>query len=267
MSATRNRRSPARLLALSLALLAFPAFGETLKIPEGAPWIAQFGASAILVLHIAGGAIGILTGWIASFVKKGKKAHRISGQAFFISMFISYLIAACVAPFLDVGSKPNTVAAILALYLLLTGIGAARRRQFKASNSERIGVFAALLITAMGIWFAFDAAFGATGTVDGTMPEAFAVFIVTGVFAVYGDARVLNRGKLTGAERVKRHLWRMCASFFIASGSFFVGQPQVFPGWFNETPLPNILSFAPILIMIFFLVRYSRTPKRASAAS
>ncbi|MEM7020904.1 MAG: hypothetical protein AAF512_26625, partial [Pseudomonadota bacterium] len=76
--------------------------------------------------------------------------------------------------------------------------------------------------------------------------------------AVYGEARVLMKGQLSNADRVKRHLWRMCASFFIASGSFFVGQPQVFPVWFNATPLPDLLAFAPIIIMIYFLVRYSR---------
>lgn len=231
-----------------------------------APAWAHLGATTILVLHIAGGAIGILTGWIASASKKGQNLHRISGRTFFVAMFVSYLIAACVAPFLNDDARPNTVAGILALYLLLSGLAAARRRPFRASRAERIGLLVALFITAMGAWFAFESFQGPAGTVDGSPPEAFAVFIITGCFAVFGEVRLLMRGQLSNADRIKRHLWRMCASFFIASGSFFVGQPQVFPVWFNETPLPNLLSFAPIIIMAYFLVRYSRTPKRPAPA-
>jgi hypothetical protein len=37
-------------------------------------------------------------------------------------------------------------------------------------------------------------------------------------------------------------------SIFIASGSLVFGQPQVFPTWFNQSPLPDLLSFAPLLV-------------------
>jgi hypothetical protein len=254
------------LLTVFGCLFASSAWAETLQVPVDAPWWAHLGATTILIVHIAGGAIGILTGWIASASKKGQKLHRISGQTFFVAMFVSYLIAACVAPFLDDGARPNTVAGILALYLLLSGVAAARRRQFKASQAERMGLLVALFTTAIGAWFAFESHQDPAGSLDGSPPEAFAVFIITGCFAIFGEVRVLMRGRLSNAERVKRHLWRMCASFFIASGSFFVGQPQIFPVWFNETPLPDLLSFAPIIIMIYFLVRYGRTPKRFAPA-
>ncbi|MEM7020575.1 MAG: DUF2306 domain-containing protein, partial [Pseudomonadota bacterium] len=170
-------------IIVPICLFASSALGETLQVPDDAPWWAHFGASTLLILHIAGGAIGILTGWIAVTSRKGQKVHRISGQTFFVAMFISYLIAACVAPFIDAGARPNTVAGILALYLLLSGIAAARRRQFKASHAERIGLCAALFITVMGTWFALESFQSPTGTVDGSPPEAFAVFIITGGFA------------------------------------------------------------------------------------
>ena len=247
-------------------LFVSSAWAETLQVTDDARWWANSGATMILILHIAGGAIGILTGWIASASRKGQKLHRISGQTFFVAMFVSYLIAACVAPFLNDGARPNTVAGILALYLLFSGVAAARRRQFKASQAERIGLLFALFITAMGAWFAFESFLGPAGNIDGSPPEAFAVFIIMGCFAIIGEVRVLMRGQLSNADRIKRHLWRMCASFFIASGSFFVGQPQVFPVWFNETPLPDLLSFAPIIIMIYFMLRYSRTAKQPEPA-
>ena len=132
--------------------------------------------------------------------------------------------------------------------------------------SERAGLVIALLIATLGGWFAWQGANSPSGTVDGSPPEAFFVFIVIGSFAFIGDARVLARGTLTNAQRCMRHLWRMCTSFFIAAGSFFVGQPQVFPDWFNQTQWPNALAFAPIAIMIFFLVWLSVGESRTRKA-
>lgn len=253
---------PTTIIVILFFLVTLPAFGETLQVPEHAPLWMHNGATAILILHIAGGVIGILTGWIAIASRKGQRLHRLSGKTFFVAMFVSYLIAACTAPFLESGTRPNTIAGILALYLLLSGISAARRRSFIASYKERFGLFVAFFITFMGGWFAIEGFINATGSVDGTPPQAFLVFIITGCFALYGEIRVLKRGQLSNVERIKRHLWRMCASFFIASASFFVGQPQVFPAWFNDTLLPDMLSFAPIFFTIYFLVRYSKTIQR-----
>ena len=42
----------------------------------------------------------------------------------------------------------------------------------------------------------------------------------------------------------------MCFSMFIASGSLFLGQPQVFPEGFNQTVWPFLLAFAPLIALI-----------------
>ena len=47
-------------------------------------------------------------------------------------MFVTYLIGAGVAPFLETGQRPNFVAGVLALYLLTSGVMAAMRRDFRA---------------------------------------------------------------------------------------------------------------------------------------
>ena len=71
-----------------------------------------------------------------------------------------------------------------------------------------------------------------------TLILIFAIFVIAGLAALCGEINTLIKKTLSPLARQRRHLWRMCASFFIASGSFFLGQPQVFPTWFNDSLLP-----------------------------
>ena len=51
------------------------------------------------------------------------------------------------------------------------------------------------------------------------------------VLAAAGDVRMLVRGGVFGAQRVARHLWRMCFGLFIATGSFLgTATSTRFPG-------------------------------------
>src|ERR1022692_5020033 len=65
--------------------------------------------------------------------------------------------------------------------------------------------------------------------------------------------RVLNMELLHvfSAERIVRHLWRMCFGFFIATGSFFLGQQQVFPAWLRGSSVLFIPALLPLVLLIF----------------
>ena len=65
---------------------------------------------------------------------------------------------------------------------------------------------------------------------------------------------ILMRG-LQGRQRLIRHLWRMCFSLFIASGSFFIGQAQVIPKPIRILPLLAIPAFLLLLLLIYWVVR------------
>jgi hypothetical protein len=54
--------------------------------------------------------------------------------------------------------------------------------------------------------------------------------------------------------------WRMCFAFFIATGSFFLGQQDVLPQSVRGSPLLFVPAFAPFAVMLFWLVRL-RFPK------
>jgi hypothetical protein len=47
----------------------------------------------------------------------------------------------------------------------------------------------------------------------------------------------------------------MCVAFFIATGSFFLGQQDVLPKAARGSPILFLLAFAPFAIMAFWLVR------------
>ena len=87
---------------------------------------------------------------------------------------------------------------------------------------------------------------GSTPTPAGRGP----VFFLAGLCLLAGslDLRVVLRGRLTAGERIRRHLWRMCFAFFIATGSFFLGQQRVMPVAVRGSPVLFVLAFAPFAV-------------------
>ena len=93
------------------------------------------------------------------------------------------------------------------------------------------------------------------------------------LLAAAGDLRMLLRSGLFGAQRIARHLWRMCFGLFIAAGSFFLGPSnrplrmlsavgigQHLSPVFFSTGLYLILTVFPLLLLIVWLVRLTEAP-------
>ena len=75
------------------------------------------------------------------------------------------------------------------------------------------------------------------------------------LLAAAGDVRVLAHGGISGRSRVVRHLWRMCVGLFIATGSFFLGQPQVFPVALRGSIYLITPAVLPLPLLILWLIR------------
>lgn len=255
------------LFVAAATLLPSIALADNLEARPGDPAWMHLGASTLLWAHISGGAIGMITGVVALAARKGQRVHRAAGKLFFMAMFMAYAIGAGVAPFLETGQRPNFIAGIMALYLLVSGTVAARRRDTKAGASEVIGLVVALSITAAGLIFMRMGAASPSGTVDGSPPQAFVLFTIAGAFAAAGELNFLIRRQLSNVARIARHLWRMCFSLFIASGSFFLGQQQVFPEGLQDSVLLLVLALAPLPVMLFWLgkIRFDAWRRRAKA--
>ena len=96
------------------------------------------------------------------------------------------------------------------------------------------------------------------------------------LLAAAGDVRMLVRGRVLGAKRIARHLWRMCFGLFIAAGSFFLGPSNrplrllttvglgqhLSPALFS-TSLYLVLTVLPLVLLIFWVSRVSFWKKGA----
>ena len=73
--------------------------------------------------------------------------------------------------------------------------------------------------------------------------------------ATASDIRLLVRGGISGTQRIARHLWRMCFAFFIAAGSIFLARQHLFPTILRKTGTLYLLTFMPLILMVFWLIR------------
>lgn len=83
----------------------------------------------------------------------------------------------------------------------------------------------------------------------------FLMFGIVGLVAGAGDLRIMRSGRLGGASRLARHLWRMSFALFIAALSFFIGQAKVFPEPVRILPLLALPMLTVLVTMFYWLWR------------
>lgn len=259
--------APWAVAAAALAL-ASPAQAGHLQVAPEAAWWVHLGANALLYLHIGGGTVGLFSGAAALLARKGGKLHRFSGGVFFVAMLIMSGIGAVVAPFLH--DRASTVAGFMTFYLISTAWLTARRRQ-GVSPLEIAGMFVAIVGVAATYTLTWMAQQTPEGTLDGSPPQGFYIFALVSTIAALSDLKLVLRGGISGAQRIARHVWRMCFGLFVASGSLFLGQQQVFPQWLQDTPVLYIAALAPLPFLLFWMLRvrlsrqYRQAPQPALA--
>ena len=176
-------------------------------------------------------------------------------------MLIMAMIGAAASPFLPVPSMPNVFAGTLTLYLVATGWVAIKREDGHIGRFEKGGLVVALGIVAAGTIFILIATSSPTGRIDNMPPEGFFVFALVAALAAAGDLKMILRGGISGSARIARHLWRMCAALTIASGSFFLGQQKIMPASMRGSPWLFVPVIAPLLLMVFWLIRVRLRPR------
>ncbi len=219
----------------------------------------------ILVLHICAGLVALLSGAAALSFRKGSHGHRVAGNIFFVSM-LTLSTAAVYLAFMK-HEMHNVFGGILTFYLVATAWVTAKRRNGETSFFDW---GALLVVSAVGVvivTYGFEAA---KNPIRGVPAGMFFFLGSVALLSAVGDVRMLVRGGVFfGAQRIVRHLWRMCFGLFVATGSFFLGQQQVFPAFLRKTNVLFIPAILPLILLIFWLirVRFTNAYKRMSVTS
>ncbi len=210
--------------------------------------------SPLLPVHIAGGISGIVSGTAALALRKGGPRHALAGKVFVAAMLT---MAAAAVYLASIKHQPNNVGGgLLTFYLIGTAWLTAKR-----ANGETRGYDWALTLLPLSIailtWMTgWEKLRAGVPPKDG-VPAGMHFFMGTVMFlAAVGDVRMLLGGGVCGTRRIVRHLWRMCFGLFIATGSFFLGQQQVFPKAMQGSALLAILGVLPLPILIFWFFRF-----------
>jgi len=202
----------------------------------------------LMWVHIASGMVALAAGTAAVAARKGGRVHGSAGTWFFAAMLTLGITASILEPFRS-PTPGSPVGGILVCYFVVTSWVTARRRDGATGRFEIVACSAALGMAGLMIWG------GLTGATTPAGPGP--VFALGGVCLLAGllDLNAVLRRKLTAAQRISRHLWRMCFAFFIATGSFFLGQQDVLPDAVRGSPVLFALAFAPFAVMLWWLAR------------
>ncbi len=206
----------------------------------------------LLILHVTGGVLAMLAGAAAVSFRKGSRWHGCSGNVFVVSMLCMGIASTPLA--IMKHQMNNVFGGMLTVYMVGTAWATARRRDGATGIWDWVGFLFAFAIGALSVNTGFQAATGRAQLQDGVPP--FMPFFMGSVMllAALGDLRMLVRG-ISGRRRIARHLWRMCFGWFIATGSFFLGQQQVFPVWLQGSPVLIVPALLPLALLIFWVIR------------
>ena len=206
----------------------------------------------LLVFHVTAGVLAMLAGAFAISFRKGSRWHGKAGNIFVAAM----LCMATAASFLAYMKHQtnNVFGGMLTIYMVATAWATARRRDGETGILDWLVCLFALSIGGLSIFHGFQKMAGREPVDAGTYAfmQLFMGSII--LLAGVGDLRMLLRG-ISGKRRIARHLWRMCFGWFIATGSFFLGQQQVFPVWLRGSPALLVPALLPLVLLIFWMIR------------
>jgi hypothetical protein len=208
--------------------------------------------SPILLLHICSGIVGLLSGAVAITLRKGSRRHAIAGIVFAISMLSLAGSGAYIA--MTKSEPTNVLAGTLTFYLVATAWTTARH-EATTGLLDWAALLVVLAVIAVCFTLGVEAAVSPTRVKPGYSLGFYFFSGSIALIAAIGDVRMLAHGGISGIQRIARHLWRMCFGLFVASVSIFLARQRLFPAVMRRTGMLYVLSFLPLGLMVFWLIR------------
>jgi hypothetical protein len=202
----------------------------------------------VLPLHIIGGVLALVSGYVALYAAKGASTHRRSGTVFVFAMVVMSLTGAFIAVLHD--EPVSVIAGLLTFYFVTTAMLTVKREPQSMNWVNRVAVLFAVAVSIL----AFKTGFEVAGA---GRPEAGPMFLFggLGLVAVKGDLRVIRARAIDGRRRIARHLWRMCFAMWVAAASFFWGPQGRVPEIIRIPALQAIAVLLPVAVMLYWLWR------------
>ena len=179
--------------------------------------------NTLLVLHIAGGAISLLTGSLVMILKKGSRTHTRIGIVYFYSLLLAAIVSFPMS-YLH-SSLFLFIVGVFTSYMLLSGMSYLNKRS--SADVKVTDWILALIMLLFGLAFLGFGFFNIfKGVYFGVVLVAFGGISISFV--------IQDCANFTGRQRVKNywlttHLQRMIGSFIASATAFLVVNNQFLP--------------------------------------
>ncbi len=198
-----------------------------------------------LYLHIAGGMLGLITGFVNTLNRKGSTFHRNSGKAYVLSMFVATLSGVLLA-FL----KENQflfLIGIFSFYLCFSGWRVLNYQSLQPFKAKKIDIVVASITVLFSVFMIFTGIYDiATSKI--VINPVLLIFGSGGLFISVADLKKFLQSSQSIPEPLNwlyTHVARMGGSYISAVTAFIV---------VNITSLPPlILWLGPSLIGTIFI--------------
>lgn len=204
--------------------------------------------------HIIAGVLTLVCGAAAMSFAKGSPMHRRAGNVFFVSMLVLSSFGV-VLSLIKTPNMGNIMGGTMAFYLVVTAWATVIRQPGRTGRFELFAALGGSIIAAGASTFGVLALRDPRGLFNGYPPVMYFIFAGVALLATALDFRMIARGGLAGVARTTRHLWRMSLAFFMATGSFFFGQPTFVPEVLRETGLYIVAGLLPLGLLIYWMIR------------